>query len=163
MPRPQCLMLSDRVSLEAPVIALGLLEHLPEGALPLARLFVLLLDPKGDLHHAPRNVPVTPQGLHGLVIIARPRGLVEERPPSILVLADQFDLLKRILRLPLLDLLPDLADRGLRRDRHSEHAKRGEHLHLRHVVLIALRDLRSTLLERPPFSSQISRSGAVFS
>merc|ERR1712061_685965 len=86
--------LSDRVTLEAPIITLGLLEHLPECALPLARLFILLLDPESDLHHASRDVPIAPQGLHSLVIIARPRSLVEERPPSVLVLANQLDLLK---------------------------------------------------------------------
>merc|ERR1712066_991443 len=138
---------SNRVALEAPIVALGLLEHLPECALPFSRLFVLLLDPECDLHHAPGDVPVAPQGLHSLVIIARPRSLVEERAPSILVLADQLNLLKRILRLPLLDFLPDLADRGLRRDRHGEHAQRSEHLHLWHVVLIALRDLSGALLD----------------
>merc|ERR1719226_45052 len=132
---------SDGVALEAPIVAFRLLEHLPERALPLACLLVLLLDPKCDLHHAPGDIPVAPQGLHSLVIITRPRGLVEERAPCILVLADQLDLLERVLRLPLLDLLPDLADRGLRRDWHCEHAQRGEHLHLWHVILIALRDL----------------------
>merc|ERR1712039_407467 len=138
---------SDRVALEAPVVAFGLLEHLPECALPLARLLVLLLDPKGDLHHASRDVPIAPQRLHSLVIIARPRSLVEERPPSVLVLTDQLDLLERVLRLPLLNLLTDLTDRGLRCDRYREHAQCGEDLHLRHVVLIALRNLRGALLD----------------
>merc|ERR550532_2204694 len=90
---------SDGVALEAPVVALGLFEHLPEGALPLARLLVLLLDPQGHLHHAPRDVPVTPQGLHRLVVVPWPRGLVEERAPGVLVLADQLDLLQAVLRL----------------------------------------------------------------
>merc|ERR1711972_923630 len=99
---------SDGVALEAPVVTLRLLEHLPEGALPLARLLVLLLDPERHLHHAARDVPVAPQGLDGLVVVPRPRGLVEEGPPGVLVLADQLDLLERILGLPLLDLLPDL-------------------------------------------------------
>merc|ERR1719181_2238225 len=89
---PACPTLSDCVALEAPIVALGLLQHLPERALPLARLLVLLLDPQRDLHHAPGNVPVAPQGLHGLVVVARPRGLVEERPPRVLVLAYQLDL-----------------------------------------------------------------------
>merc|ERR1719330_1899805 len=102
---------SDGVSLEAPVVALRLLEHLPEGALPLASLLVLLLDPERDLHHAPRDVPVAPQGLHGLVVVPGPRGLVEERAPGVLVLADELDLLQGVLGLPLLHLLPDLADR----------------------------------------------------
>merc|ERR1740120_355589 len=74
------------------IIAPGLLKHLPECALPLARLLVLLLDPKGDLHHASRDIPIAPQRLHSLVIIARPRSLVEERPPSVLVFTNQFDL-----------------------------------------------------------------------
>merc|ERR1712190_509985 len=134
-------VLSDRMSLETPIIALRLFEHFPKGALPLTRLFVLLLDPECYLHHAPGDVPIAPQGLHSLVIIAWPRSLVEERAPSILVLADQLNLLKRILRLPLLDFLPDLANRGLRRDRHREHAQRSEHLHLWHMILIALSDL----------------------
>merc|ERR1712039_322628 len=94
---------SDRVALEAPVVAFGLLEHLPEGALPLSRLLVLLLDPKGDLHHAPGDVPVAPQRLHRLVVVARPRGLVEERAPSVLVFAHELDLLQGVLRLPLLN------------------------------------------------------------
>merc|ERR1719168_55082 len=105
---------SDRVPLEAPVVALRLLEHLPEGALPLARLLVLLLDPQSHLHHAPRDVPVAPQRLHRLVVIAWTRCFVEQWSPRVLVLADELDLLEGILRLPLLHLLPDLADRGLR-------------------------------------------------
>merc|ERR1712061_112557 len=91
---------SDRVALEAPIVALGLLEHLPEGALPLTGLLVLLLDPERDLHHASGNIPIAPQGLDGLVVIARPRGLVEERTPRILVLADELDLLQGVLGLP---------------------------------------------------------------
>merc|ERR1711920_159359 len=79
---------SDRVPLEAPVVTLGLFEHLPERALPLARLLVLLLDPQSHLHHAPRDVPITPERLHCLVVIARPRCLVEQGPPRVLVLAD---------------------------------------------------------------------------
>merc|ERR1711972_458086 len=113
---------SDGVALETPVVAFGLLEHLPERALPLARLLVLLLNPQGDLHHAPRNIPIAPQGLHRLVVVARPRGLVEEWPPSVFVLANELDLLQRVLRLPLLHLLPDLPDRRLRGHRHREHA-----------------------------------------
>merc|ERR1719382_817117 len=140
---------SDGVALEAPIVALTLLEHLPECALPLASLLVLFLDPERHLHHAPRDVPVAPQGLHGLVVVARPGGLVEERAPGVLVLADELDLLKRILRLPLLDLLPDLPDRGLRRHGHCEHAKRRQHLYLGHVVLVALRDLRRAFLDQP--------------
>merc|ERR1712061_222059 len=101
---------SDRVALEAPIVALGLLEHLPEGALPLTGLLVLLLDPERDLHHAPGNIPIAPQGLDCLVIIARPRSLVEKRAPRILVLANELDLLERVFRLPLLNLLTDLAD-----------------------------------------------------
>merc|ERR1719512_299949 len=102
---------SDSVPLEAPIIALRLFQHLPEGALPLARLFVLLLDPQRHLHHAPRNVPVAPQGLDGLVVVTRAGRLVEKRAPGILVLAHELDLLEGVLRLPLLDLLPDLTDR----------------------------------------------------
>merc|ERR1712107_950465 len=112
---PPC---SDGVALEAPIVALGLLEHLPEGALPLPGLLVLLLDPQGHLHHAARDVPIAPQGLDGLVVVTGPGGLVEERAPRVLVLADELDLLERILGLPLLDLLPDLADGGLGRDAH---------------------------------------------
>eukprot|EP00409_Alexandrium_fundyense_P004310 CAMPEP_0185903192 /NCGR_PEP_ID=MMETSP0196C-20130402/2403_1 /TAXON_ID=2932 /ORGANISM="Alexandrium fundyense, Strain CCMP1719" /LENGTH=176 /DNA_ID=CAMNT_0028622185 /DNA_START=60 /DNA_END=588 /DNA_ORIENTATION=- len=112
---------SDGVALEAPVIALGLLKHLPEGALPLASLLVLLLDPEGHLHHAARNVPVTPQGLHGLVVVPRAGGLVEERAPSILVFANQLNLFQGIFWLPLLDLLPDLSHRGLGRNWDREH------------------------------------------
>merc|ERR1712050_390814 len=99
---------SDCVPLEAPVIALRLLEHLPERALPLARFLILLFDPERYLHHPARDVPVAPQRLHRLVVVPRPRGLVEERAPGVLVLADQLDLLQRVLRLPLLDFLPDL-------------------------------------------------------
>merc|ERR1711920_782828 len=95
---------SDGVALEAPVVTLGLLQHLPEGALPFASLLVLLLNPEGHLHHAARDVPIAPKGLDSLVIIARARGLVEQGTPSVLVLAHQLDLLQRVLRLPLLDL-----------------------------------------------------------
>merc|ERR1719512_331389 len=99
---------SDSVPLEAPIVALRLFQHLPEGALPLAGLFVLLLDPQRHLHHAPRDVPVAPQGLHGLVVVPGSRGLVEERAPGVLVLAHELDLLQGVLGLPLLHLLPDL-------------------------------------------------------
>merc|ERR1712183_502421 len=102
---------SDRVALETPIVALGLLQHLPESALPLARLLVLLLDPKRDLHHASGNVPIAPQGLNRLVVVAWAGSLVEKGTPRVLVLADQLDLLQRVLGLPLLHLLPDLADR----------------------------------------------------
>merc|ERR1719512_424819 len=87
---------SDSVPLEAPIVALRLFQHLPEGALPLARLLVLLLDPQRDLHHAPRDVPVAPQGLHGLVVPGA-RRLVEEGAPRVFVLAHELDLLQRIL------------------------------------------------------------------
>merc|ERR1719188_400799 len=103
----------DRVALEAPIVALRLLEHLPEGALPLACLLVLLLDPERDLHHAAGDIPIAPQGLDGLIVIARPRRLVEQRTPGILVLADKLDLLEGVLGLPLLDLLPNLTDSRL--------------------------------------------------
>merc|ERR1719203_826760 len=93
---------SNGVALEAPIITLTLLEHLPECALPLARLLVLLLDPECHLHHAPRDVPITPQRLHGLVVVARARRLVEQWAPRVLVLADELDLLQRVLWLPLL-------------------------------------------------------------
>merc|ERR1712137_499180 len=105
---------SDGVALETPIVALGLLEHLPERTLPFACLLVLLLNPQSDLHHSPRDIPIAPQGLHGLVVITRARGLVEERPPSVFILANKLDLLQRVLRLPLLHLLPDLPDRRLR-------------------------------------------------
>merc|ERR1712187_1020256 len=95
---------SDGVALEAPIVALGLLQHLPEGALPFTCLFVLLLDPERDLHHAAGNIPVAPQRLDSLIIIAWPRGLVEERAPCILIFANQLDLLERVLGLPLLHL-----------------------------------------------------------
>merc|ERR1712050_260938 len=101
---------SDRVALEAPVVALRLLEHLPEGALPFASLLVLLLDPQRNLHHPPWDVPVAPQGLHGLVVVAGPRCFVEKRTPCVLVLAHELDLFERVLRLPLLHFLPDLTD-----------------------------------------------------
>merc|ERR1719270_626878 len=139
---------SYSMTLEAPVVALGFFKHLPKGALPLPRLLVLFLDPKRNLHHAARDVPVAPQGLHSLVIVARARGLVEQRPPGILVLAYQLDLLQRVLWLPFLDLLPNLADRSLGGYGHRKHAKRGEHLHFRHVVLVSLCDLRSPLLDK---------------
>merc|ERR1719510_1776335 len=142
---------SDSMTLEAPVVALGLLEHLPKGALPLPGLLVLLLDPKCNLHHAARDVPVAPQGFDSLVIVARARGLVEQRPPGILVLAHQLDLFQRILRLPFLDLLSNLADRSLGGDGHRKHAKRGEHLHFRHVVLVSLCDLCSPFLDQATF------------
>merc|ERR1719270_2340046 len=138
---------SYSMTLEAPVVALGFFKHLPKGALPLPRLLVLFLDPKRNLHHAARDVPVAPQGLHGLVIVARARGLVEQWPPGVLVLAHELDLFQRVLRLPFLDLLPNLADRSLGGDGHREHAKCGEHLHFRHVVLVSLCDLRSPLLD----------------
>merc|ERR1712146_330284 len=77
---------SDGVALEAPIVALRLLEHLPEGTLPLTGLLVLLLDPQGNLHHAPGNVPIAPQGLHSLVVVAGTRGLVEEGPHASLSL-----------------------------------------------------------------------------
>merc|ERR1712187_423167 len=129
----------DGVALEAPIVTFRLFKHLPEGALPLAGLLILLLDPKCDLHHAARDIPIAPQGLNSLIIIARPRSLVEERAPSILVLADELDLLKRVFRLPLLDLLPDLADGGLRGHRHRKHPQGRQNFHLGHVILIALR------------------------
>merc|ERR1712151_166204 len=91
---------SDSMALEAPIIALRLLEHLPEGALPLTGLLVLLLDPERNLHHAAWDIPIAPQGLHGLIVIARPRSLVEERAPCILVLANELDLLQGVFRLP---------------------------------------------------------------
>merc|ERR1719510_1272705 len=139
---------SDSMTLEAPIVALGLLKHLPEGALPLPSLLVLFLDPQRNLHHAAWDVPVAPEGFDGLVIVARARGLVEQWPPGVLVLAHQLDLLQRILRLPFLDLLPNLTDRSLCSDGHRKHAKRGEHLHFRHVVLVSLCDLRSPLFDK---------------
>merc|ERR1712125_314602 len=96
---------SNRVSLEAPVVALGLLKHLPEGALPLPGLLILLLDPERHLHHTARDVPVAPQGLNGLVIVTWARGFVELRSPGILVLAHQLNLFQRVLRFPFLDFL----------------------------------------------------------
>mmetsp|Transcript_105621 Transcript_105621/g.286708 ORF Transcript_105621/g.286708 Transcript_105621/m.286708 type:complete len:209 (+) Transcript_105621:97-723(+) len=134
--------------LEAPVVTLRLLEHLPEGALPLARLLVLLLDPQSHLHHAPRDVPVAPQRLNRLVVIARTRCLVEQWSPRVLVLADELDLLEGVLGFPLLHLLPDLANRGLRGYRHCEHPHRREDLDLGHVVRVALGDLRGALLDQ---------------
>merc|ERR1719221_1533889 len=116
---------SDRVALEAPIVALRFLEHFPEGALPLPGFLVLLLDPERDLHHAPGDIPIAPQGLDGLVIVARARGLVEERAPCVFVLANELDLLERVLGLPLLDLLPDLADGRLRSHRHRKHTQGG--------------------------------------
>merc|ERR1712050_34963 len=127
MPRLQC---SNGVALEAPIIALRLLKHLPERALPLAGLLVLLLDPQRHLHHAPRDVPIAPQRLHGLVIITGAGGLVEERSPCILVLANQLDLLQGVLRLPLLHLLANLANRRLCCHWHREHAKSSKNFHL---------------------------------
>merc|ERR1719510_2364897 len=138
---------SDRMTLETPIVALGLLKHLPKGALPLPGLLVLFLDPKRNLHHAARDVPIAPQGFDSLVIVARARGLVEQWPPGIFVLAHQLNLFQRILRLPFLDLLPNLADRSLGGDGHCKHAKRGEHLHFRHMVLVSLCDLRCALLD----------------
>merc|ERR1719471_2208355 len=138
---------SNSMTLEAPIVALGLLKHLPKGALPLPSLLVLFLDPKRNLHHAARDVPIAPQGFDSLVIVARARGLVEQWPPGILVLAHQLNLFQRILWLPFLDLLPNLADRSLGGDGHCKHAKRGEHLHFGHVVLVALCDLCSPLLD----------------
>ena len=38
------------------------------------------------LHHAARDVPVTPQGLDSFVVVTGARSLVEEWAPSILVL-----------------------------------------------------------------------------
>merc|ERR1719166_702242 len=140
--------LSNSMTLEAPIVALGLLEHLPKGALPFPSLLVLFLDPKRNLHHAARDVPIAPQGFDSLVIVARARGLVEQWPPGILVLAHQLNLFQRILRLPFLNLLPNLADRSLGGDGHCKHAKRSEHLHFRHVVLVSLCDLRSPLLDQ---------------
>merc|ERR1719510_646736 len=138
----------DCMTLETPIVALGLLKHLPKGALPLPGLLVLFLDPKRYLHHAARDVPIAPQGFDSLVIVAWARGLVEQWPPGILVLAHQLNLFQRILRLPFLDLLPNLTDRSLCSDGHRKHAKRGEHLHFRHVVLVSLCDLRSPLLDK---------------
>mmetsp|Transcript_79239 Transcript_79239/g.222165 ORF Transcript_79239/g.222165 Transcript_79239/m.222165 type:complete len:212 (-) Transcript_79239:2-637(-) len=138
---------SDGVPLEAPVVALRLLQHLPEGALPLAGLLVLLLDPQRHLHHAPRDVPIAPQRLDGLVVVARPGGLVEEGAPRVLVLAHELDLLEGVLGLPLLHLLADLADSGLGGDGHGEHPQRREHLDLGDVVLVPLGDLRGALLD----------------
>merc|ERR1712056_129614 len=123
-PPDTLLLQSDSVTLEAPIVALGLLEHLPERALPLARLLVLLLDPQSYLHHAPRDIPIAPQGLHSLVVVAGAGSLVEERSPCVLVLANQLDLLQGVLRLPLLHLLANLADRRLCRHWHREHSKR---------------------------------------
>eukprot|EP00415_Alexandrium_ostenfeldii_P002522 UN2522 len=139
---------SDGVALEAPVVALRLFQHLPEGALPFAGLFVLLLDPEGHLHHAAWDVPVTPEGLHGLVVIARAGRLIEKRTPRIFVLADELNLLEGVLWLPLLNLLPDLADGGLGSHGDRKHAEGGEDLDLRHVILIALRNLCSALLDQ---------------
>merc|ERR1719486_1738394 len=90
---------SDCMSLEAPIIALRLLQHLPKCALPLTSFLVLLLDPKSHLHHAARDVPITPQRLHRLIVISWTRRLVEERPPGIFIFAHKLDLLKRILGL----------------------------------------------------------------
>merc|ERR1719491_2269246 len=136
------------VALEAPIVALGLFQHLPEGALPLASFLVLLLDPQRHLHHASRDVPIAPQRLHGLVVVSRPGRLVEERAPSILVLAPQLNLLQRILGLPLLHLLADLPHRRLCGDRDREHAQGGEHLDLWYVVLVPFGDLCGTLLNQ---------------
>merc|ERR1719330_1768827 len=140
---------SDGVSLEAPVVALRLLEHLPEGGLPLASLLVLLLDPERHLHHPPRDVPIAPKRLDRFVVVPWPRSFVEEGAPGVLVLADQLDLLQRVLRLPLLHLLPDLADSRLGGDRHCEHAQRCEHLHLWNMILVTLGDLGRALLDQP--------------
>merc|ERR1719491_1099199 len=96
------------VALEAPIVALGLFQHLPEGALPLASFLVLLLDPQRHLHHASRDIPIAPERLHGLVVVSWAGRLVEEWAPCVLVLANQLDLLQGVLRLPLLHLLSDL-------------------------------------------------------
>merc|ERR1719454_771924 len=120
---------SDSVALEAPIVALGLLQHLPEGTLPFACFFVLLLDPEGHLHHTTWDVPITPKRLNRLVVITRARSLVEERTPSILVFAHQLDLLERVLWLPLLHLLTDLANGCLSSARHGEHTQCHQYLH----------------------------------
>merc|ERR1740138_1372559 len=132
---------SDGVALETPIIALRLLQHLPEGALPLARLLVLFLDPEGNLHHPPGNIPIAPQGFHRFIVITWTRGLVEERAPCILVLAHELDLLQGIFWLPFLYLLANLTDGRLGCDWDRKHAESCEHLHFWHVVLVALCDL----------------------
>eukprot|EP00930_Biecheleria_cincta_P033108 TRINITY_DN22932_c0_g1_i1.p1 TRINITY_DN22932_c0_g1~~TRINITY_DN22932_c0_g1_i1.p1 ORF type:complete len:100 (+),score=7.21 TRINITY_DN22932_c0_g1_i1:145-444(+) len=80
--------LLDGMALKAPVVTLRFLKHLPKCTLPLSCLLVLLLDPKSYLHHATRNVPITPQRFDCLVIISRTRGFVEQWTPGVLILAN---------------------------------------------------------------------------
>merc|ERR1719436_2227459 len=83
---------SDGVALETPVIAFRLLKHLPKSAFPLAGLFVLFFDPQRNLHHTPRDVPITPQRFNSLIIISWAGGFVEQWAPCILVFAYKLNL-----------------------------------------------------------------------
>merc|ERR1711874_730088 len=86
------IIFSDGVALEAPIIAFRLLKHLPKGTFPLTGFFVLLLDPERNLHHAPWDVPITPQRLNSLIIISWAGGLVEQWTPCIFVFANKLNL-----------------------------------------------------------------------
>merc|ERR1719329_493050 len=115
---------SYRVSVETPIVTLGLLEHLPESTLPLAGLFVFFFYPKGNLHHASRNVPVTPQRLNRLIVITRAGSLVEQWTPRIFIFANQLNLLQRILGLPFLDFRSNLANGRLCSHGNRKHSQR---------------------------------------
>merc|ERR1711862_592424 len=132
---------SNCVPLEAPIVTFRFFQHLPKGTLPFARLLIFFFDPECHLHHATRNVPITPQGLHGFVVVTRPRRFVKKRAPSIFVFANKFNLLEGVLRLPFLNLLPDFTHRRLGCARDSEHTKRCQDLHFGHMVLVPFGNL----------------------
>merc|ERR1719436_595018 len=140
---------SNGVALEAPIIAFRLLKHLPKGAFPFTGLFILFLDPERNLHHAPRDVPITPQRLNSLIIISWAGGLVEQWAPCILVLANKLNLFERILRFPLLHFLPNLTNCRFRRDRHRKHAQGRQNFNFGDMVLITLSNLSCAFLDQP--------------
>merc|ERR1712039_1151128 len=100
---------SNGVALETPIITFGFLKHLPEGTLPFTSFFIFFFDPQCDLHHAPRDVPITPQRFNSFIIITWTRGFIEQWAPCILVFTNKFNLFQRILWFPLLHLLPDFT------------------------------------------------------
>merc|ERR1719440_1964170 len=106
-----------------------------------------LLDPEGNLHHTSRDVPITPQRLHCLVIVSWTGRLVEKWTPCIFVFADELDLFQRVLWLPFLNLWPNLTNSSLGRTWHRKHTQCCEDLDFWNVILISFCNLCSTFLD----------------